>query len=99
MNGMAQRYLGPFVRVADLPGRRVLRSAVTIHLTVPAVKVSTIGSRAFSVSGHKTWNQLPKKLPLRDLYIPSNVTSIHFYLGNHFRTLLLIDTLVDLVAT
>ena len=35
MNGMAPRYLGPFVRVADLPGRRALRSAVTNHLTVP----------------------------------------------------------------
>jgi len=43
MNGMAPRYLGPFVRVADLPGRRALRSAVTNRLTVPAVKLSTIG--------------------------------------------------------
>ena len=33
MNGMAPRYLGPFVRVADLPGRRALRSAVTNRLT------------------------------------------------------------------
>jgi len=49
-----------FVRVADLPGRRALRSAVTIRLTVPAVKLSTIGSRAFSVSGPHTWNQLPE---------------------------------------
>ena len=36
-HGMAPRYLGPFVRVADLPGRRALRSAVTNRLTVPAV--------------------------------------------------------------
>ena len=39
-----------------------------------------------------------KKSPLRHLYLPSNVTSRHFYLGNHFRTILLIDTLVDLVV-
>ena len=51
MNGMAPRYLGPFVHVADLPGRRALRSAFTNRLTVPAVKLSMIGSRAFSVSG------------------------------------------------
>ena len=52
------------------------------------------------VSGPQTWNQLyRKKSPLRHLYLPSNVTSRHFYLGNHFRTLLLIDTLVDLVVT
>jgi len=49
MNGMAPRYLVPFVRVADMLGRRALRSAVTNHLTVPAVKLSMIGSRAFSV--------------------------------------------------
>ena len=62
MNGIAPRYLGPFVRVADLPGRRALRSAVTnsLTVTVPAVKLSTIGSRAFSVSGPHTWNQLPE---------------------------------------
>ena len=62
MNGMAPRYLGPFVHFADLPGRRALRSAVTNRLTVPAVKLSTIGSRAFSVSGPQTWNQLPEEI-------------------------------------
>ena len=40
-----------------------------------------------------------KKSPLRHLYLPPNVTSRHSYLGNYFRTLLLIDTLVDLVVT
>ena len=38
------------------------------------------------------------KSPLRHLCLPSNVTKRRFYLGNHFRTLLLIDTLVDLVV-
>ena len=98
MNGMAPRYLGPFVRVADLPGRRALRSAVTNRLTVPAVKMSTIGSRAFSVSGPQTWNQLPEEITSATS-LSSNVTSRHSYLGNHFWTLLLIDTLVDLVVT
>ena len=60
--GMAPRYLGPFVRFADLPGRRAFRSAVTNRLTVPAVKLSKIGSRAFSVSGPQTWNQLPEEI-------------------------------------
>jgi len=54
----------------------------------------------FSVSGSQTWTtNYRKKSPLRHLYLPSNVTSRHYYLGNHFRTLLLIDTLVDLVVT
>jgi len=60
MNGKAPRYLEPFVRVADLPGRWGLRSAVTNRLTVPAVKLS--GSLAFSVSGPQTWNQLPEEI-------------------------------------
>ena len=93
MNGMAPRYVGPFVRVTDLPGRRALRSAVTNRLTVPAVKLSTIGSRAFSVSDPQTWNQLPEEITSATSLSSSNVTSRHFYLGNHFRTLLLIDTL------
>ena len=88
-----------FVRVTDLPGRQALRSAVTNRLTVPAVKLSTIGSRAFSVSVLKRGTNYRKKSHLRHLYLPSNVTSRHSYSGNHFRTLLLIDTLVDLVIT
>jgi len=84
MNGMAPRYLGPFVRVADLPGRRALRSAVTNRLTVPAVKLSTIAAERFLFPVLKRGTNYQKKSPLRHLYIPSNVTSIYFYLINHF---------------
>ena len=62
MNRVVPRYLEPFVRVADLPGRRALRSAVTNCLTVTAVKLSTIGSRAFSISSPQTWNQLAEEV-------------------------------------
>ena len=79
MNGMAPRYLGPFVRVADLPGRRALHSAVTNRLTVPAVKLSTIGSRAFSVSGPQNWNQLPEEI--------TSVTSLSTF-QRHLKTFL-----------
>jgi len=58
---MVPRYLGPFVH-GDLPGRRALRSAVTNRLTVPAVTLSTIGSRAFSISSPQTWNQLAEEV-------------------------------------
>jgi len=93
LNGMAPRYLGPFVRVADLPGRRALRSAATNRLTVPAVKLSTIGSRAFSVSGPQTWNQLPEKI--------TSATSLSTF-QRHPKTFLFgksfpVDALVDLV--
>jgi len=72
------RDIWALVRVADLLGRRALRSAVTNRLTVPAVKLSTIGSRAFSVSGPQTWNQLPEKNHLCDIsiYLPTSPQDI-----------------------
>ena len=99
MNGMAPRYLGPFVRVADLPGRRALRSAVTNRLTVyQLLNCLRSAAERFLFPVLKRGTNYRKKSPLRHLYLPSNVTSRHFfYLGNHFRTL--IDTSVDLVVT
>jgi len=37
----APRYLGPLTRVADIPGRRALRSASTDRLEVPYFKLSS----------------------------------------------------------
>ena len=50
--------LGPLVAVADLPGRRALRSASTSRLVVPPIKLSTVGSRAFPVAAAEVWNGL-----------------------------------------
>ena len=50
LHDSAQRYLGPLVAVADLPGRRALRSASTSRLVAPPIKLSTVGSRAFPVA-------------------------------------------------
>ena len=60
LHGQAPHYLGPFTRVADLPGRRSLRSVGTNRLVVPPVKLSTVGSRAFPVVGPQIWNDLPE---------------------------------------
>jgi len=46
-HGTAPSYLSQLVRVADLPGRRSLRSARSNRLLVPSVKLSTVGGRAF----------------------------------------------------
>ena len=97
MNGMAWQYLGPFVRVADQPGQQDLCSAGTNRLTVPAVKLSTVGSRAFPFPVLKRGTNYRKKSPLQHLCLPSNVTSRHSCLENHSQTLQ-IDTLVDLVV-
>ena len=59
-DGSAPRYLGPLTRVADVPGRRTLRSAATNRLIVPSVKLSTVGSRAFSAAASSIWNLLPE---------------------------------------
>jgi len=58
--GLAPRYLGPLNYVADLPGRRPLRSAGTNRLAVPPVKLTmSPTNRPFPVVGPRTWNDLP----------------------------------------
>ena len=59
-NDSVPRYLGPLVAVADLPGRRALRSASTSLLVAPPIKLSTVGSRAFSVAAAQVWHGLPE---------------------------------------
>ena len=59
LHDTAPRYLGPPTRVADIPGRRALRSACTDRMEVPYFKLSTIGGRAFPVSASQIWNSLP----------------------------------------
>jgi len=58
MHGIAPEYLGPVVRVTDLPGRQSLRSAGTNRLLVPPFKLSTIGTRAYPVASPHVWNSL-----------------------------------------
>jgi len=62
LNGLAPRYLGPLTRVANLPGRRALRSASSNRLHIPPVRLSTVGTRAFSVAGPRIWNNLPEHI-------------------------------------
>ena len=64
LHGGAPSYLGPFVRVADLPGRRALRSTGSNRLVVPPVKLSTVGSRAFLISAAQLRNSLPDHIVL-----------------------------------
>ena len=48
-----------FTPVADIPSRQRLRSSTSDDLCVPAVRLSTVGRRAFSVAGARVWNALP----------------------------------------
>jgi len=53
------QYLGPLDHVADLPGRRALRSSDTSRLVVTPARLSTVANQAFPVVGPRIWNDLP----------------------------------------
>ena len=55
----APQYLRQFTPIADIPSRLRLRSSSSNDLLVPAVRLPTIGRRAFLVAGARTWNDLP----------------------------------------
>ena len=60
IHGTLRDYLQScFTRVADITSRRQLRSSTSDRLDVSAVRLSTVGMRAFPVSGANIWNDLP----------------------------------------
>jgi hypothetical protein len=59
LHGQSPPYLQVFQRVADLPGRRRLRSSSSFRLEVPAHRLTTIGRRSFPVAAAILWNALP----------------------------------------
>jgi len=59
LHGLATPYLNDLVRVADLPGRRRLRSSSSHQLTVPPVRLTTVGRRTFLVAASLLCNSLP----------------------------------------
>ena len=48
-----------FTRVSDMTSRPRLRSSTSYRRAVPPVRQSTVGRRAFPVSGATVWNDLP----------------------------------------
>ena len=55
----APQYLRQFTSVAEILTRQRLRSSTSDDLCVPAVRLPTVGRRAFSVAGARVWNALP----------------------------------------
>jgi len=55
----APQYLWQLVRVADVPSRHRLRSSTSDDLIVPALRLTSVGSRAFPAAGAGIWNTLP----------------------------------------
>jgi len=56
---LSPQYLRQFTPVANIPTRQRLRSSTSDDLCVPAVRLPTVGRRAFSVAGARVWNALP----------------------------------------
>jgi len=59
LHGLTPPYLNDLVRVADLPGRRRLRSSSSHQLLVPSFRLTTVGRRTFPVAASLLWNSLP----------------------------------------
>jgi len=59
LHGDAPQYLRQFTSVTNIPTRQRLRSSTSDDLCIPAVRLPTVGSRAFSVAGTRVWNALP----------------------------------------
>jgi len=90
LHNQAPSYLGPLVRVVDVPGRRPLRSANTDCLMVPHVRLSSVRNRAFPVAAPHVWNSLP-----------SEVTSAQSLCSfrRHLKTFLFQRSFPDVIVT
>jgi hypothetical protein len=70
LHGTAPRYLSAdFIRVADVPARRRLRSSTTNSVIVRQTRLVTVGDRAFPVAGANLWNTLPVDITSSDSHV------------------------------
>jgi len=70
-HNLAPSFLSDLLHIST--SARTLRSSSSIHLTVPRVRLVTMGSRAFSCSAPQLWNSLPPDL--RNIDSPSHFKS------------------------
>jgi len=59
LHDLATPYLNDLVGVADLPGRRRLRSSSSHQLLVPPFRLTTVGRCTFPVAASLLCNSLP----------------------------------------
>jgi len=62
LHGLAPPYLNDLVRVADLSGRRRLRSSSSHQLLVPPFRLTTVVQRSFPVAASLLCNSLPSDI-------------------------------------
>jgi len=75
-HGLAPEYLGPLNYVADLPGRRPLRSAGTNRLAVPPVKLTTVANQPGFPGCRPTGMERSTRRPDFSRILPSGVYQI-----------------------
>ena len=81
-------YLSQLTRVADLPGRRRLRSSSSQLLQVPPFRRSAVGYRSFPVAASVCWNSLTLDIQSSPLYLFLVNGSRHFFSVNPSHILL-----------
>ena len=62
ITGTAPSYLCDCLQLYT-PSRTLRSASDTLGLRIPRIRLSTVGSRVFSVFGTSTWNDLPLPLP------------------------------------
>ena len=93
-------YIGPVVRVADLPDRQALRSAGTNRLVVPPFNLSTISNRVFPVADPQVRNDLPEDITSAQLQsIFRRRLKTYLLFRRSFPHLIICFLLVDLAVT
>jgi len=90
LHNQAPSYLVSLVRVADVPGRRALRSANTDRLMVPHVRLSSVGNRAFPLDAPCVWNNPPSEV--------TSAQSPHSF-RRHLKTFLFQRSILDVIVT
>ena len=83
VHGLAPGYLGPFTRITDQSSRN--------RLIVSTSRLSTVGSRAFPVTGPQTWNNLPE-----DMTSAESLTTFRRLLKRHLFRKSFPDYLLDI---
>jgi len=77
LHGLAPSYLNDLVRVADLSGRRRLRSSSSHQLLVPSFRLTTVARRSFPVAASLLCNSLPSDIQSSTSLLRQSFPNIH----------------------
>ena len=103
IHGTSPSYLQScFTHVSDMTSIRRLRYSISHRLDVPPVCLSSVGRRAFPVSGATVWNDLPLHVcaVTRGFQTTTQDLSVFPFLPRHYHmTRVLLSPLITTVWT